>query len=94
MVPGVVQLRAKGIFAYARGQSAMVYYTCSGNQESMHEFMVRCSHRFLTHAEKHGACLIRFGETEQPDRELTRLLTDFERRFGSGPVANAASASS
>ena len=34
-VPGVVQLRAAAIFAYAKGQSAMVYYTCSPAAESL-----------------------------------------------------------
>lgn len=68
----------------------MVYYTCSPGSQSMHEFVVRCGSEFLAHAEKHGACLIRFGEAEQPERELARLLRAFEGRFGSAPLGNAA----
>ena len=92
-VPGVVQMRAEGIFGYSRGKSAMVYYTCSACEESMHEFMVRRGPELLSHAEKHGARLVRFGEAEQPERELARLLENFEGRFGSAPVGNAANAS-
>jgi hypothetical protein len=70
----------------------MVYYTCPSHGESMREFMVRCGHEFLVHAEKYGARLIRYGEAEQPERELARLLERFRVRFWSHPVGNAASA--
>ena len=88
-VAGVVQLRAAGILAYARGQSAMIYYACSPSDEPLSKFMMRCGRELLSHAENHGACLIRFGETEQPKRELARLLKNFETRFGSPPIGNA-----
>lgn len=86
---GVVQLRAPIIFAYARGQSAMVYYGSSCDDEPLSAYMLRRGRDLLTHAEKHGACWIRYGETEQPERELSRLLKRFEARFGSPPVGNA-----
>ncbi len=68
----------------------MVYYASSSGQEALYAFMLRCGHDLLTHAEKHGACWIRYGETEQPERELLRLLKRFEVRFGSPPIGNAA----
>ena len=88
--PGVVQARAAGIFAYARGQSAMVFYACSPGDESLREFMLGSGQDLLSHVEKCGGCLIRFGETDQPGRELSRLLQNFEGRFGSLPTGNAA----
>jgi hypothetical protein len=87
-VPGVVQMRAEAIFAYPRGQSAMVYYTCSPSTESLYGFMSRCGHEFLSHAETQGAHLIRYGEALRPQHELDRLLKSFETRFGSPPVGN------
>jgi hypothetical protein len=87
-VPGVLQARAGSIFAYTRGQSAMVYYTCSGGNESLRDFMIRCGQHLLSHIERSGGCLIRFGETEHPEWELTRLLQNFTGRFGSPPIGN------
>jgi hypothetical protein len=88
-VPGVVQLRAAAIFDYPRGKSAMIYYTCSPDSETLSNFMAQRGRDFLTHAAQCGATLIRYGESEQPARELARLLDGFASRFGSPPVGNA-----
>ncbi len=87
-LPGVVQMRAEAIFGYPKGQSAMVYYTCSATEEPLREFMLRDGREFMPHAQRQGACLIRYGETEQPERELVRLLQNFATRFGSEPVGH------
>lgn len=87
---GIVQLRAEAIYAYARGQSAMVYYTSSAGHASLRALMERNGADIVADARRHGACFIRFGETEQPERELARLLRSFELRFGSLPIGNVA----
>ena len=89
-MPGIVQLRAEGIFAYARGQSAMVYYACSAPEQTLRDFIIHSGSDLLRRAEQQGACFIRFGETARPEHDLMRLLTRFEERFGSPPIANAA----
>jgi hypothetical protein len=86
--PGIVQARAAAIFAYARGQSAMVYYASSRSNEPLREFMLHSGPELLSHVQNCGGCWIRFGETEQPEQELTRLLQNFHGRFGSLPVGN------
>jgi hypothetical protein len=89
-VPGIVQLRAEAIFAYGKGQSAMVYYACSAPEQTLRDFMIHGGSDLLHRAEQQGACFIRFGETARPEHDLMRLLTRFEERFGSRPIANAA----
>ncbi len=84
-------MRAESIFKYERGQSAMVYYTCSQDDEPLCDFMTRCGDAFVSHARANGACLIRYGETQNPKRELARLLRNFQDRFGSQPIGNHAS---
>ncbi len=86
---GIVQLRAAAIFKYVKGQSAMVYYAASSSHESLRAFMERTGSDIISHARHHGASLIRFAETEQPERELARLLNSFALRFGSLPIGNA-----
>ncbi len=86
--PGVVQMRAEAIFAYQKGQSAMVHYACSAPDQTLREFMSRCGPNLLCKAEEHGARWIRFAEATKPEHELMRLLKRFEERFGSRPIGN------
>jgi len=88
--PGVIQTRAEAIFAYPKGQSAMVYYACSGPNQPLSEFMSQHGPELLARAEQQGACWIRFGEAPDPQRELSRLVKRFEERFGSRPIGNEA----
>jgi hypothetical protein len=88
-VPGVVQLRAPSILRYPKGQSAMIHYACSPDHEPLSRFMSRQGRDILAHAARHGATLVRYGESEQPARDLARLLGNFTTRFGSPPLGNA-----
>jgi hypothetical protein len=86
---GVLQTRAEGVMDYRAGRSAMVLYACSGDGETLRDFVVGRGARELARASAAGARWIRFAEAPEPDTELRRLLKDFTERFGSLPIGNA-----
>jgi hypothetical protein len=87
--PGVLQARAEGVMDYRSGRSAMVFYACSGDGETLRELVSGRGARDLARAVAAGARWIRFAEAADPAGELDRLLKGFVERFGSLPIGNA-----
>ena len=83
--PGVVQTRGDQVRPYPRGKSAMVMYTATREDETLRDFVVGTGAAELARAAAAGACWVRFGPTRAPERELARLLANFEERFGARP---------
>lgn len=81
--PGVLQLRADRLFALPRGKSAMVFYAAA---PELAAYVGGAEGRAaLAAAAAAGACWIRFGSSAEPDRDLDRLLRQFDERFGARP---------
>lgn len=91
-LPGLLQTRAEDAIAYPRGKSAMVLYAGSRPDETLRDYVPAAGGPLLRRAKAHGARWVRFGETATPELELERLMTQFEERFGTLPVGNAAAA--
>jgi hypothetical protein len=86
---GVLQTRAEGVMDYRVGRSAMVFYACSADGETLRQFVSGRGARELERAVAAGARWIRFAEAPEPAGELERLLKGFTERFGSLPISNA-----
>ena len=79
---GVLQARlADGLHDYPTGKSAMVYY--DGDAD-----LSRALARLGAVVPPGADVLVRFGECDDPARELVRKLDEFTRRFGSQPAWN------
>jgi hypothetical protein len=89
---GVLQTRSEGVMDYRIGRSAMVFYACSGSDETLRGFVTGRGAAQLARAVSAGARWIRFAEAPNPKEELDRLLKGFVERFGSLPVGNAGGA--
>ena len=85
---GVVQMRAEGILDYKLGRSAMVFYACSAPGETLRAYVDGPGAALIQQAQEQGACWIRFGESLDAARDLSRLLKRFAERFGTPPLGN------
>ena len=91
-LPGLLQTRAEEAIIYPRGKSAMVLYAGSRSNQTLREYVPAAGAPLLRRAKAHGARWVRFGETATPQVELDRLMAQFQERFGTLPVGNAAAA--
>jgi hypothetical protein len=89
--PGLLQARAEELVPYPRGKSAMVLYAACRPDETLRRYVrAATGAAALRRAAAHGARWVRFGQTAAPERELSRLTSQFQQRFGALPAGNAA----
>lgn len=88
--PGLLQARAEAPVPYPRGKSAMVLYAACRSDETLRRYVrAAVGDAVVRRATVHGARWIRFGQTAAPERELSRLTSQFQQRFGALPAGNA-----
>ena len=82
---GVFQIRvASGLLDYPTGKSAMIYYACAPDlAAAVREFSASHTGRdwLCRHSDEMSP-----AELAHPERVLSNLLDQFERRFGSPPT--------
>ncbi|HEY0710603.1 MAG TPA: hypothetical protein VGG33_27620 [Polyangia bacterium] len=88
-VPGVLQVRGDALHVFPRGKSAMILYAASPPDETLQTFVQTLGAEALARARTLGALYVRFGESANPAGDLTRLLDQFQERFGGLPPANS-----
>jgi phosphoribosylformylglycinamidine cyclo-ligase len=85
--PGLFQVRGQALLPFPRGKSAMVFYGASADDQPLADRLAVAAGE-LARAAALGACWIRFADSPHPGVDLTRLLADFQSRFGALPPAN------
>jgi hypothetical protein len=86
--PGVLQVRADAVLSLPRGKSAMVFYAATDPAEPLAEWLSGAGQKSLEATVRLGGRYVRFAESADPQRDLARLLAQFEERFGAVPCGN------
>jgi hypothetical protein len=83
-----LQARGDALLQLPKGKSAMVLYAATETGETLSGLVRGRGAALLTRAARLGARWVRFAAAPRAAREATRLLRQFEERFGAPPPAN------